>query len=111
MFKIDFSSAISFYLSFPIVLVFAWWLFYNSHRDDADNETEHLHQCPYCTYVFFNYGVNSEPSEEQESKNKKEGAVVLSEDKKTTDPSGRFLLCPRCQSYINLDDMQNKKEP
>jgi hypothetical protein len=111
MFKIDFSSAISLYVSFPIVLVFILWLFYNRNRNDAISETKYLHQCPYCTFMFFNYHVTSDAPKSQDIKKPREEEAFFSEAEKISSESARFLVCPRCQSYINLDDTKDQKEP
>lgn len=71
MIKLEISLAISLFLSFPIILVFTLWMFYNYYQEDSlMQKTKDLHQCPYCTYFFFYY---------QETP---------------------WLCCPRCKSYI-----------
>ena len=99
MIKIDFSSAVSVYLSFSIFLVFVVWIFYNRNRDITLNETKYLRQCPYCTYVFFAYvaDVIPKPPEVPEKKmdDRPEGTIAQ---------KARVLVCPRCRSYINLED-------
>jgi len=72
MVKIDFSTAISVYLSVSLLLVFLQWIFYNFYRsEELDFQTKHFQRCPYCTYTFFYYY--------------KEGLII----------------CPRCQSIIS----------
>jgi len=104
MIKINFSSAISVYLSFSISLVFVLWIFYNLRRNGILNETKYLHQCPYCTHMFFNYNLKAEASKSAYPEEKEEEAGK-SHDKKT-----RALICPRCQSYIHLENHNQEKK-
>lgn len=56
MIKLDFSLAVTILLLIPLVLVFGLWIFYNFYRkQDWDLETAYFHQCPYCTFIFFDY--------------------------------------------------------
>ena len=77
MIHIDFFVAIATYLTFIILLVIGRWIFYN-YSDEASMtiESKHLEQCPYCTYIFFDY---------------------------TQAP---LKVCPRCESYIALDELK-----
>jgi len=77
MIIIDFVVAISIFLSFSIILVLSLWIFYNYKEGNELNEIQHLQQCVYCTYVFFNY--------------------------KQTE----LQICPRCKSYISKDDFKS----
>ena len=72
MIRIDAVQFISCALSIFLLLVFILWIFYN-YKDSGklSDNSENLAQCPYCTFVFFEY--------------KKEALSV----------------CPRCKSYIN----------
>jgi uncharacterized paraquat-inducible protein A len=79
MIKINFSLAIAVFLSLSLFLVFILWIFYNFRRTYIGNETKYLQQCPYCTYIFFQYGPG-QPGKE---------------------PGGdQMIACPRCQSYL-----------
>jgi len=108
MIKIDFSSAISVYLCFSIFLVFILWVFYNYSKGGILNETKYLQQCPYCTYMFFNYtsatptkargakeGKDSPKAQELASVDALEGADLNRQESKA-------VVCPRCNSYIDL---------
>ena len=79
MIKIDFSTAISLFLSLSLVLVFAPWIFYNYYRNKkADLESNDIQQCPYCGYIFFDY-------------------------------QGKHLnTCPRCLSLITKEEDQRQ---
>ena len=56
MIKIEFPIAIAIFISVPLILVFLSWIFYNLKREKKrSNELEYFQQCPYCTYVFFDY--------------------------------------------------------
>jgi len=71
MISLDFFVAIALYLFLILLLVFGRWIFYNyNENQSAGFESKYLQQCPYCTYLFFDY---------EESKLK---------------------ICPRCESYI-----------
>ena len=70
MIHIDFALAVAGFLCFFIALVFSLWLFYTNFDSNKTEILENLHQCPYCTYVFFVY-------------------------KKST-----VYVCPRCKSFI-----------
>jgi hypothetical protein len=107
MIKISFSSAISIYLSVSIFLVFALWVFYNYYRSGISNETKYLQQCPYCTYLFFNY--QSEDSKGIRTRENIGVSETASNDKghltENTHWNGKIpevLICPRCHSYINF---------
>ena len=79
MIKIDFSLAITLFLSFSIIIVFIFWLPYNGHDTEGLDNARWLRQCPYCTYAFFYYP------------NKEEGGQ---------EAGGKLLKCPHCKSYI-----------
>ena len=119
MIKINFSSAISIYLSFSLFLVFAFWIFYNFRRNGILNEAEYLHQCPYCTYLFFDYSPEVDSPKSTSGAEKKEDTVLKTMEEETMPPSNKeaskgerthFLVCPRCQSYINLDANDHQEE-
>ena len=95
MFKISFSSAIAFHLCFSIFLVFTLWIFYNSRRYGISKETKYLQQCPYCTYLFFEYAAENSQTVRLEGSGGK-GAEEA--------PAKRILSCPRCKSYLPLED-------
>lgn len=76
MIKIDIGMALGLYLSFSIVLVFAFWIFYtNSRHTNTISQIYHLQQCAYCTYLFFN---------------------IQGKD---------IEICPHCKSYITSDQL------
>ena len=107
MIKINFSSAISVYLCFSIFLVFIFWIFYNYRRNGILNEAKYLQQCPYCTYIFFNYtsdAVTSKTTETEDKRAADSSKATRSSPgtDKPHDKKARFLTCPRCQSYITL---------
>jgi len=107
MIKINFSSAISIYLCFSIFLVFVLWVFYNYYRNGILNETKYLQQCPYCTYVFFDYKSKDLKIENtgeiiKDSKVLKPDNEHSAESAHLGDKANKVLICPRCQSYINL---------
>ena len=53
---IDIPNAITFYLIVTVMLVIACWIFYNCINDTPLTEQQQfLEQCPYCTFVFFDY--------------------------------------------------------
>ena len=108
MIKIDFSSAVSIYLCFSIFLVFILWVFYNYRKGGILNETKYLQQCPYCTYMFFNYtsavpikargakeGEDGPKAQEPASVNTLEGADL-------NKLKSKAVVCPKCNSYIDL---------
>jgi len=108
MIKIDFSSAISIYLCFSIFLVFMLWVFYNYHKGGILNETKYLQQCPYCTYMFFNY-TSAVPikargaKESGDSPKAQEPALVDAlEGANSNKQKSKAVVCPRCNSYIDL---------
>ena len=73
MIQIDIVLAISVFLSVFLGVVFVLWIFYNfrgGRKKIGADSVEHVHQCPYCTYVFVSY--------------------------QQTD----VFMCPRCRSYI-----------
>lgn len=56
---IDFSTGITVLLSIPLALVFSKWAFYNYIKEEEwDYQSDYFHQCPYCTYIFFDYKNN-----------------------------------------------------
>ena len=97
MLKINFSSAIAAYLCLSIFLVFIMWIFYNYHRDGILNETKYLQQCPFCTYLFFDYR-QGKPSPHWTRKTQ--------EDSIDSRQKSDVLKCPRCQSYIQVEEAE-----
>ena len=73
MIQVDIVLAIAIFLSIPLAVVFALWMFYNFHggkEKTAADSVEQVQQCPYCTSVFIN------------------------------DKQGDGVMCPKCKSYI-----------
>lgn len=57
MIKIDFSWAVTIFMMISCILVFVLWAFYTSKREEVvEGEMKQVQQCPYCTYIFFDYG-------------------------------------------------------
>lgn len=108
MIKIDFSSAISIYLSFSIFLVFILWVFYNYRKGGILNETKYLQQCPYCTYMFFNYTseISTKSGDVKEGESSpKEQEPALADALESIDPisqKSKAVVCPRCKSFIDI---------
>ena len=72
MIPIDFSVMITLYLSIGVVLVIAYWIFYNCDAGESLSiESNHLYDCPFCTYMFFDYD------------------------------NSLLKICPRCESYVD----------
>jgi len=107
MIKIDFSSAISVYLCLSIFLVFILWIFYNYRKGGILNETKYLQQCPYCTYMFFNYTPETSPKahemKEGGEDTSEESSIKaeISQDENFNKLKSNALVCPRCNSYID----------
>lgn len=81
MIAVDLIWAISFLISFALLLVFVLWIFYNFFEEAKSQDvasSADLEQCPYCLSLFFDY---------QKS------------DVKT---------CPHCKSYVG--GVGNKSE-
>ena len=71
MITIDFAFAVAIFLFVAILLVIGWWIFYTYKDEESMRiESKNLQQCPYCTYLFFDYSADN------------------------------FAICPRCESYI-----------
>lgn len=103
------------YLCFSIFLVFAFWIFYNLRRNGILNETKYLQQCPYCTYIFFDYTSDAVASKTTETEEKgieeiSEATLSSPETDKPHDKKSHFLVCPRCQSYIKLENKPSERE-
>lgn len=80
MIKIDFALAVSFYLFLAIALVCGLWIFYNLGKEyPLSDKSDYVEQCPYCTYVFFNYRAK------------------------------QISVCPRCKSYLEAGKDNIKK--
>lgn len=75
---IDLTSAIALYLIIAVVLVMAGWIFYNwgTTEKPLAEQQQFLEQCPYCTFVFFDYN------------------------------SASIKICPGCKSYITNEDQK-----
>lgn len=61
MIKIDFATAVSFFLILHGLLVMAYWVFYTSTNKkvlDIHHST-FFRQCPYCCFVYFDYQKES----------------------------------------------------
>ncbi len=82
MIRVDFSWAISVYLSLTILLVIGHWIIYTYRKErNIFNNIRFLEQCPYCTCVFFDYADES------------------------------FLkTCPQCKSYITVEKKESKEK-
>jgi len=108
MIRIDFSSAISAYLCFSIFLVFILWVFYNQRKGDITNETKYLQQCPYCTYMFFNYSsegstkARGSKDSESTSKTKEPALIDALGGANPNSQKSKAIVCPRCSSYIDI---------
>ncbi len=75
MIHIDFFLAVCLYLFLTTFLVIGHWIFYTLRGDeDLPIDSQNLHQCPYCAYVFFDYETS------------------------------QLKICPRCESYIAHED-------
>ena len=81
MIHIDFSLAITIYLFLTTVLAIGHWIFYTyNDKDTQATQSKYLEQCPYCTYLFFDY----------------------------TDT--KLKICPRCESYIAAEELQKNSQ-
>ncbi len=61
MIKIDFATAIAFFLILQAVLVMVFWVIYNCNGKkvlDIHHST-YFRQCPYCCFVYFDYQKGS----------------------------------------------------
>ncbi|MCR4338087.1 MAG: hypothetical protein NUV91_09820 [Candidatus Omnitrophica bacterium] len=80
MIKIDFSIALAIALSLMLGTLFFLWIGEGRAKEEREGKrAEHLHQCPFCTYLFFDT-----PGEEVQH-------------------------CPRCHSLLTRDDLKEKK--
>ena len=71
MIQIDLALAIALFLFLVILLVICPIIFYNFNSEkNLFLESKYLSQCPFCTYLFFDY------------------------------TSENVKICPRCESYI-----------
>ena len=74
MIHIDLDIGIALYLFLTVSLVLMMWMSYNYSKDKPlTNQQKDLEQCPFCTFVFFDY-------------------------KKLN-----VKICPNCKSYITGD--------
>ena len=76
MIKVDFYLAITIFTLIPCILVFIPWVFYTSPSNEkVEDHAENLQQCPYCTYIFFDYYQQDQ-----------------------------IAVCPRCHSFISTHE-------
>ena len=61
MIKLDLTVAITVFLISDVLLVMALWLAYtcNERGSKDDRDAQFVQQCPYCSYVFFDYQKKS----------------------------------------------------
>ncbi len=78
MITIDFSIGFAVLISFILILVFSFWVFYTYSASQMIQPMSHFHRCKYCTFIFFT--------------NQKTG----------------LYNCPRCKSYITLGESIDK---
>lgn len=75
---LDIYTAIALYLFVTVVLVMASWIFYNWDKDKPLGEQQQfLEQCPYCTFVFFDY------------------------------KNSNIKICPNCKSYVTQENQKS----
>lgn len=81
------------------------------------NETQHLYQCPYCTYIFFKYPSREDYRSECLDKktgrggsNSEQTADSPAKTDKSSSEETHLLVCPRCQSYINLKKLPAQEQ-
>lgn len=75
MIKINIVWAMALYLFFTILVVFILWLFYNRKKLSTPFwKNTDMIQCPYCSFIFYNL----------------------------TDKE--IQSCPKCKSYININE-------
>ena len=56
MITVDLSLFVSLLFSLGLLLVFGLWIRYNFFNDrEIDYQMQFFQQCPYCTYIFFDY--------------------------------------------------------
>lgn len=55
MLKLSFDLAVTIVIIISLGLVFLLWIFYNLAEDKIAVDSSALRQCPFCTYIFFNY--------------------------------------------------------
>lgn len=77
MIQVDLFFSIGAYLFLVILLVIGAWIFYTEGVEDSMQvDSDRLCQCPYCTYLFFDYGNST------------------------------LKNCPRCESYFGLEGVE-----
>ena len=74
MIKINLIAAIAMVISFSLILVFVWQVFYNYPWKKLSTD-ESLEQCPFCTHVFYLY-MNK----------------------------GSIWVCPQCKSLVQKEE-------
>jgi len=70
MITLDLNLSIGLFLTFALLFVFVLWIFYNYKQEDNLQDIQKMHQCPFCTYIFFVYSKDD------------------------------IVTCPRCQSLV-----------
>ena len=78
MITIDFTLALGLCISFILILVFGYWIFYTYDVSDLIHPIGHFHRCHFCTFIFF------------------------------THENKGLYTCPRCKSYIMLNESSDK---
>ena len=81
MIKVDALLAVSLFLCVFLLFVFVVWVFYNYRGGVQESDAKILKQCPYCSYLFSN------------------------DDEKS------IQKCPRCESYLNVEEAVLKAAP
>ncbi len=79
MIQIDLALAIALFLFLVILLVISKIIFYNFNNERNQSlESAYLNQCPFCTYLFFDY------------------------------TNENVKICPRCESYIATEEKSGR---
>ena len=80
MITLDFDTAIAIFLSSCILVVFAGWIIYTLTEKGTprQGDLDQLVQCPFCSYMFYNYSPKD------------------------------LVACPQCHSYIKQEPSQEK---
>jgi len=77
MITFEFNAFLAGCLTVPLVLAIGLWMFYTlkREREMGFSYKQFFMQCPYCTYVYFDYIERSVP------------------------------VCPRCKSFLERDQV------